>query len=515
MQPAAYRAVPASPARARAECNRRTAVTEEPAGEGGSVVLRPASAITELCRITPVSHALLELDGALAGGAASSDAVLARVRARLTTMALEIPDATPARDAIAGAISVAERARLAPEACRDHAIAATRASIAAIAEARGNTMQQLAASAANCDHARAATPTLSRAESPGAASVLLAHPPSPLSHDAMVLAAKSKAGSSFELDPAAPELGRTARDHLAELFDPLVHDLTVHARRLRRTSISRISLGGAEITATDRAADAGYSMLSYATGIDTRGKVFTRRIVRGIGRDVSTKSGVQVDVPVGEYGEPMARAQVKAALALQQVVERHMRGDAAAVGAVARREVEGWTYQRERVVDSLKEGITSIAQATSLATSRRVRGLDGPQLLDALDRSRVIDRLAHSPMGFVAPIARAGWLPDEAVRLTRAGGLRTGRDVDALLSSTRERRVTTYAPANTTQAGCPVSMPGRSVPLPDGTSAAPERTMLADLATEYLALVKRYLAQEPGADVLPRTRDIAHPPRRG
>lgn len=347
----------------------------------------------------------------------------------------------------------------------------------------------------------------------GAASTLIAHTPVAPPVD------RSRSGVRSILPVPEEKLrevqarGREVRDHLADVFDPLMHDLTRATRALRERPLRDVPLGGS----LETLAWEGGTMTQTAqsvVGLQPNGQTFTRAIIRGPRDGMDTESGVQVDVPVGEYGPAMARAQAKAALAMQQIVADRLGADAAAVGALTRPLLNEWTFQGDNVSNSLMEGITSIAQATALATARRVPAMDGPALLDSLATSAVMDRLAHSPMGFVAPLARAGWIPDQAVKVGPNGVLRLGDDVERLLATTGKHRLTHAAPANTTRAGCPVSLPHRSVELPDGTTSAAERTMLADLSVEYLALTKRYLAEEPDAATITPALELLHPPYR-
>lgn len=209
---------------------------------------------------------------------------------------------------------------------------------------------------------------------------------------------------------------------------------------------------------------------------------------------VDVSNGTHVDVPVGEYGEELARAQVRAARALQEVVSTRM--DLRSIDDRHAHVLEDWTFQRRPSARSLLEGVTSIAHATAVTMQQRIPGFDEFQLLAALGESHVFDRLAKGPMGFIAPIARSARRVVDPLEVDARGAVRVGPGLEQLLRETFEIRGTVAPPARSTRAGCPVTLANREVVLADGTTVRHERTMLSELAREYVDLVARFLQAE-------------------
>ncbi len=385
----------------------------------------------------------------------------------------------------------------APDACFEHAIDAARRSVATTAIATGRSLDDARLGAATCAH-----PPRDRSmvgDVPGAATATRAY----LAHGdlgvdpAIVQGAASARFPDEALDDAQRAIGRVARDELAATFDPAVHDLIEHARALRDVPLERMRRTPFELIVKS-APGPSITHLEYGLPIPADGTV--KRVEQVVHEfRPASGNGMQIDLPVGEYGTELALAQAKAAQAMHSVIIERMGSDLADVGRARADLLDGWTFQRRHVTASMLEGVTSIAQATALATQRRLPGMDAFQLLDALADSHVYDRLAKAPIGFMAPIARTGRRIEAPLVTTQSGAVRLGPELDELYRDTLALRHVTGAPSATTRAGCPLALRGRSVTLGDGTVVTYERTLLAELAREYLDLVQRYLRAEPPA----------------
>ncbi len=211
--------------------------------------------------------------------------------------------------------------------------------------------------------------------------------------------------------------------------------------------------------------------------------------------------GLDVVVPVGDYGEPLARAIAEAARIMDSVVIDRLLPAADATNARYADLLADWSFRND-AAQSMIEGIGTYAGATAMLTSRRMPGVTAAELVDRLIDERLFDTLAKGPLGVVGPMTFHGFAPRTALEVRPDGALRLAGELREIVRATRARRAgifVTLPQTRQTRAGCPIAVRNLTVPGAGGGEVAHEATYLGTLGQDFLRLVRRLLADEAAA----------------
>ncbi|MBC7462248.1 MAG: hypothetical protein H7287_12875 [Thermoleophilia bacterium] len=297
------------------------------------------------------------------------------------------------------------------------------------------------------------------------------------------------------------QLRTRVRNELGDIFAPLADDLVSNARTLRDMPLDQLPMAG-ESGVTGRYE--GLRVIRYLKmRVDVAGG---SKLLRRMDTKVESRQqvpgqehihGLDLVVPVGDYGEPMARALVNAGRVLDAVAINTLRPAADALTAKHAGTLADWTFQKDSL-NALVEGIGTFAGTTGLLTSKRIAGVSGDELLGMVEQSHLLDRAAKGPLGLAGPMFFKGWGPQDPVRLVK-GRLKLGDGFDELEKATRARRQTntliTTPQTRQTHKGCPIVKPRQAVEHADGEHTNPE-TYITSIGREYLHLARRFYAAE-------------------
>jgi len=300
----------------------------------------------------------------------------------------------------------------------------------------------------------------------------------------------------------ADALRGRVQKNLQAAFAPLCEDMLTELRRLRDVPLDELPRAGGEPVRTayehGRIGAAMFrTNVGNADGNVTRVAEHLRSEQHVAGSPRMRE--LDVVVPIGEHGEPMARALSDAARVMDAVALERLGPQTRAMDDHYDRLLTDWTFRRD-TMPTLLEGNGSFAGVTGVFTHRRVPGLDGDALLAHIDEDHLLDRAAKGPLGLAGPMFFSGILPTESVVL-QAGRLRPSQQYAALERGTRTRRLLGRiwpSQVRATQRGCPVAL--RPASTSDGARGAAltkaDRTHIGQLGHEYIALARRFYARE-------------------
>lgn len=306
-------------------------------------------------------------------------------------------------------------------------------------------------------------------------------------------------GSITDLERAG---GVAARDDLAEVFAPLAHDVLRQVRMIRDVPLDQLPRAGKDITLrAPMEMDLGREMALENIGIfmDDIGEHLrpapggAMRSSSGMPGEIS-EPGLFAQATVGEYGPKVATALVDAA----RIMNAQMRQaidpiDARALGESRQQLLGRFAFQKTDVRRAFVEGINSFPDAYGSLMANRVGDLTAPQLLDAIEQSRVIDRMAKLPNGVTAPLSNEQLLPTHSLELLKGGRVKLGASWDRVADSVRAHQETKRTAFPTTGAGCPIVKRLERLPVDTGDGPGTSESYLTVLNREYVHLVQRLL----------------------
>ncbi|MCW2923807.1 MAG: hypothetical protein JWM98_1211 [Thermoleophilia bacterium] len=304
-------------------------------------------------------------------------------------------------------------------------------------------------------------------------------------------------------DPAALRSARAEAHHaLGAIFGAPAHDLVQALRDMRETPLDELPRAGTAPAVhtygeppAHRWAELRESLAGDADDFEPVAQVMqSHQQVPGAG----WIRGMDLWAPIGEHGEPMARALVEAGRVMDAVVLDRMAPDLAALTEQHAATLGVWTFRRD-ALRSMVEGVGTFTGATALLVQRRVPGLDGMQLLEAIERDQLLTRLSKAPLAAAGPMFFDGFVPTVSVELPQSGRLALAEPYDRILRATRLARADEQAQAGAkliqTRRGCPIGVRGIEVETAAGTHVN-EETYIQTLGREYLHLAKRFYARE-------------------
>ncbi len=305
---------------------------------------------------------------------------------------------------------------------------------------------------------------------------------------------------------AATALRGRVQRNLQSVFAPLCDDMLTELRALRDVPLDELPRAGAAPVRTayehSRVGAAMFRSNVGGTGrhvTNLESHLRSEQLIEGAPR----MRELDVVVPIGDYGEPMARALTEAARVMDAVALERLTPHTRALDAHYDRLLGDWTFRRD-TMPTLIEGNGSFAGVAGVFTHRRVPGLDGDALLAHIDSDHLFDRAAKGPLGLAGPMFFNGIVPTESVVL-QAGRLRPSPQYVALERGTRTRRLLGRiwpSQVRATQRGCPVALRPSTADAADGAALAtsrrakPQGTHIAQLGHEYIALARRFYARE-------------------
>jgi hypothetical protein len=207
--------------------------------------------------------------------------------------------------------------------------------------------------------------------------------------------------------------------------------------------------------------------------------------------------GLDIVVPVGAYGPEMAIALTEAARVMHAVGIDQLRANADALTYQHYRTIMDWTFQ-EDVLKALLEGNGTFSGTAGILAHRKVPGMDGEQLLDAIQVSSLFDRGAKGPLGVVGPMFFNGILPKNSVEDAANGKLKLAKEFDQIVKATRNGRkddLVSSPQTRQTHKGCPVAVRSLAVEREDGQYVKTE-TFITTLGRDYIKLAKRFYRAE-------------------
>ena len=408
--------------------------------------------------------------------------------------ASRLPRRTPRPDAITAAERGAALVDLPPGAV-SRALSDGAAGERAIAGIRGELD---AAQWSRLGHRRVSAPIPD--EPPPGALGRLRHSIRRAAHDLRVEFGHRPDPSRLDDADAVALRGRVQRT-LQETFAPLADDMLDELRALRDVPLDELPrAGGAPVrTAYDHGTMGAATFRSNvdtgdAAVVEVAEHLRSQQHVPGSPR----MQELDVVVPIGEYGEPMARALSEAARVMDAVALERLGPHTRALDANLDQVLGDWTFRRD-TMPTLLEGNGSFAGVAGVFTHRRVPGLDGDELLRLIDQDHLFDRAAKGPLGLAGPMFFHGILPSESVVLT-GGRLKPSKAYAALERGTRARRKLGRiwpSQVRATMRGCPVALrpPAAAGDAIDGARAT-RASHISQLGSEYIALARRFYQRE-------------------
>ena len=154
------------------------------------------------------------------------------------------------------------------------------------------------------------------------------------------------------------------------------------------------------------------------------------------------------------------------------------------------------------------EGAQAYEQAVAVLTARNKTGLSTDELLQHIDRDRLVGKLAGGPLAFFGPMNTFGVVTKETVHLGPDGRLRMSSTMLALMRAAQEGMVMNPQHMRETKVGCPLlKMRSGATGVPYGNlKGGPAMTQLAH---EFVELVRANLRVYRRPSV-PITTETAH-----
>jgi hypothetical protein len=206
---------------------------------------------------------------------------------------------------------------------------------------------------------------------------------------------------------------------------------------------------------------------------------------------------LDITVPVGEYGEPMARALLNASRVMDQVVLDHVQPGLKQLGEAYPRLLHDWTFQRDPLKTMLI-GNHTFANAAATYSLRRLPGMTGDQVLQGIESSFMMDKGAKGPLALFGPMSFQSILPTQTVEVMAGGRLKYAAPLDDAYRGMRQLRKAGYLTpqqAFATGAGCPAALRNLVVERAAGTHVHDE-TYIRTLASHYIKLARRFYELE-------------------
>jgi hypothetical protein len=206
---------------------------------------------------------------------------------------------------------------------------------------------------------------------------------------------------------------------------------------------------------------------------------------------------LDITVPVGEYGEPMARALLNASRVMDQVVLDHVKPGLEQLGEAYPRLLHDWTFQRDPLKTMLI-GNHTFANAAATYSLRRLPGMTGDEVLQGIESSFMMDKGAKGPLAMFGPMSFQSILPTETVEVVAGGRLKYAQPLEDAYKGMRQLRKAgflTPQQAFATGAGCPAALRNLVVERAAGTHVHDE-TYIRTLARHYIKLARRFYELE-------------------
>lgn len=299
-------------------------------------------------------------------------------------------------------------------------------------------------------------------------------------------------------------LRKAARDALAETFAPIAEDIHRGVRKLNRTPLDELELAGGELRRTSFDRPLWQRYFQMRTAVAGSGRHFDRTD-HALQSDLPQfhapkKVAPPVDtvVPVGEHGEPMARAIGQAARAINAMILRDIAPVVEVQGAKHAELLRTWTFMDD-MTRTVIEGTNSFAGVAGILTSKRVPGMSGVELLERLDTDGLFARVAAEPNGITGPLMFTGYMPKTPLAMGANGRLKLSTDYEAIVDATRRRRdgwLNRMSLGARFDKGCPL-LKMSVVDVGDGEVV--KRSYIRALGSDFVELTKRYYERELAA----------------
>ena len=154
-------------------------------------------------------------------------------------------------------------------------------------------------------------------------------------------------------------------------------------------------------------------------------------------------------LPIGAYGQEFATDLLKTAIHMQAFAQEyayetaeHMTADnEELLRQYTARGNEAREVSADSTMETLQEGILTIAQSIALLTCEKVPGYDDPhELVKAIAEAGLVERLArYASMGLVGPLVLGGKYVPGALQKTAEGGLEFSPAFEDLLKTARAK----------------------------------------------------------------------------
>lgn len=304
------------------------------------------------------------------------------------------------------------------------------------------------------------------------------------------------------LDAAhAGELRARVHGALGTVFGPMADDLLRQLRELDGVSLDALPRSGAppEVSAYEHGLhNTAVFRSDVAGGSELFEKAHQRLSSQQTIPGAARMHELDVTVPIGDYGEPMARALVEAARVMDAVALERMGPHATAFDDEFGRVLGDWTFRRD-TLPTLLEGNGTFAGMTAVWTHHRVPGMSGSDMLRAVEEGHLLERAAKGPLGLAGPMFFRGFVPKRSV-IEQGGRLRPSPEYASIERLTRERKAGALirpSQVRATQRGCPIAV--RNIATPGATAAVgPRETYIGALGREYLRLARAFYEREVG-----------------
>jgi hypothetical protein len=301
-------------------------------------------------------------------------------------------------------------------------------------------------------------------------------------------------------EDASHALRGRVHESLGDVVGPLTDDLVTELQKLHDVPVSELPRAGAE-PHFGKYAPVPRRWAEWRFDVGGSRKLFTRLDHKVESEQVIPgsrhMSGADIVVPVGEHGEPMARALANASRVIDAVILEKLGPHTDALTNGYSRVLTDWTF-RKNTLHALMEGIGTFSGTTGILTHKKVAGLDGVQLLQKIEDDRLLERAAKGPLAMAGPMFFRGYVPKTPVALNDAGKLKPSAEYVAIEKATREKKkgwMIRPSQTRTTHRGCPIAVRNRSAEA-GAAGVGRKETYIGKLGHEYLRLAREFYKDE-------------------
>jgi hypothetical protein len=309
-------------------------------------------------------------------------------------------------------------------------------------------------------------------------------------------------GKGGPIDPSEEDAMRgRVRDMLAHVFGQVSDELHAAVERRVRQPLDRLELYGSEATRLPY----GSRLMRFvrlrpdvSANIHRLAWAKERWASAVLLEGSDSQEGIDLVVPIGHYGPPLALALLQAARAMDAIAVSDLEQSADALTKKYDRLLNDWTTQTTALRSTLA-GISTFAGVAGLLTYHAVPGMSALALLDAIEEGLLFDRLAKAPVAVLGPMFFYGLVPRPAVRMIdERKRLVLSAPLERILRDTKfidSSWIVPPAQGRPTHKGCPIALRHLPITAADGTTVANPETYVTTLGRDYLQLARRFYTE--------------------